>query len=83
MILFCTAWLQLLLDGGLLQKRIFKIIFIKFCIVPYSNRFAHLSWFLMPIFIAYLFIHCHTIKNQHQNCVDTHHAIIFHFDNLN
>ena len=26
--------------------------------VPYSNRFAYLSWFLMPLIIVYPFVYC-------------------------
>lgn len=32
--------------------------------VPFSDRFAHLSWFLMPILITYPFIYCQSIKQS-------------------
>ena len=33
--------------------------------VPYSNRFAYLSWFMMPILIIYPFIYYPSIQNRY------------------
>lgn len=39
-------------------------LFVLINVIPYSNRFAYLSWFLMPILIIYPFIYCPHIRKR-------------------